>query len=61
MVQKSTTAYGAFIDIGATKDGLVHISQLSVSPSSIALCVLCYAELTVSREVKGGRYAPEQR
>jgi predicted RNA-binding protein with RPS1 domain len=28
-VQKSVAAYGAFVDIGSTTDGLVHISQLS--------------------------------
>lgn len=30
-VQKSIAAYGAFVDIGSTTDGLVHISQLSHS------------------------------
>lgn len=30
-VQKSVAAYGAFVDIGTTTDGLVHISQLSHS------------------------------
>ena len=30
-VQKSVAAYGAFVDIGSTTDGLVHISQLSHS------------------------------
>lgn len=28
-MQKSVAAYGAFVDIGSTTDGLVHISQLS--------------------------------
>lgn len=28
-MQKAVAAYGCFVDIGATTDGLVHISQLS--------------------------------
>jgi predicted RNA-binding protein with RPS1 domain len=28
-MQKSVAAYGCFVDIGTTTDGLVHISQLS--------------------------------
>jgi predicted RNA-binding protein with RPS1 domain len=28
-VQKTVAAYGAFVDIGSTTDGLCHISQLS--------------------------------
>lgn len=32
-LQKSTTAFGAFVDIGSSTDGLLHISQLSVSCS----------------------------
>lgn len=28
-MQKSIAAYGAFVDIGSTTDGLVHISQIA--------------------------------
>lgn len=28
-MQKAVAAYGCFVDIGASTDGLVHISQLS--------------------------------
>lgn len=30
-MQKSVQAYGAFVDFGGEKHGLVHVSQLSVS------------------------------
>ena len=33
-VQRSVEAYGAFVDIGAETDGLVHVSQLSVRRAS---------------------------
>lgn len=29
IMQKAVAAYGCFVDIGAEKDGLVHVSQLS--------------------------------
>jgi predicted RNA-binding protein with RPS1 domain len=30
-LQKNFAAFGAFVDVGSTKDGLVHLSQLSDS------------------------------
>ena len=37
-LQKNVADFGCFVDIGCGKDGLVHISQLSVSPAPSLPC-----------------------
>ena len=51
--QKNVADFGCFVDIGCGKDGLVHISQLSVSPHPpVAAHVVCRSTAARGRHME---------
>ena len=47
LLQVSVLAYGAFVDIGAITDGLVHVSQMTVSIYCHVMPATCRAPLVM--------------
>ena len=51
--QTKVEAFGAFVEIGAESQGLVHISQLSVSPRGHSHCLASWpGRLGMFRDVE---------
>ena len=52
------TSYGLFVDIGATRDGLVHVSSLKQGVKKLDDEVLLGQQVTVSWQIVQDRHAP---
>ena len=52
------TSYGLFVDIGATRDGLVHVSCLKQGVKKLDDDVLLGQQVTVSWQIVQDRHAP---